>query len=1099
MFAGGGCPPEEVMGAAAGTQKNVEEDFSNMHANLGFEGSSPVDGAARRELCGAQAPVAFRLAGDDVDAGRAAVCQGDGKSFDGVHAPSSSLSLGASKPAVRGEGERDDLPQTRNRREEETDTARRDMPTPPPPPSFSSASSGLPPSSSPRPLACVPPSDSYQEQARDYASAASLEEEEALRSVTRELGFKGTQESICDPERSVQSPLVSANPPGSHLLSESVGSADSLMHALSRRDRGKGDNAVACGVDSLVAESDASTEAAFRVEDEGRNRNPCFLLQGLVDALAPREAQISVHVAEHISALESAILRFATNRAKLRFSELFLRGLKARKHSPCWSFMIPGVVSPQTGLIFASGSPFHWPLGLAGAIVEAEERAERALRAVQRCSRPAGGSPVSPLSEARGEAGETQAGSPWTGILPHGAGGPESAGGASHNPTCDCMCFCHVARNEEAKKEVISEIVERSFTPETMPSHTRVSRLTQGSRGSQEKTQLTGVFGPGAEPGASPRGHSDVSLVSSVPAAASGSAALVSPMGYSHADPGSDFALISFVFSSGPQDDESPSWSHTEAGDRRSTHRGSDTASCLHSSRSQTSNNGEDASAEAAFPLEPLEADFAISPPSSRKPEAATNDAGVPGGPWLVRRRHRRDRGEAPKGERGARQPKAKTPEAGQGDDAPTHAAVSADRGENGTREGQEKREKRGGKASRTGRTRRKNKPPITIKSYVVSSDTWQLGCIEYGSHCMSGQRAYNEDRVCVVPSVDVCTREGCCKAHTKAMFYAVYDGHNGEEAVNYVQEHLHKNIFRSRSFHGDVSKAIRAGFIATDNALRSMVMEKIRGEGFDDQDISPFSSGTTACTAVVRDMQLYIGNLGDSRCVLSRAGRSHLVTVDHSCRTNADEQQRVREDGGHYDTDGYLNGAIGVSRAFGAFDKNCGQKLSGLTCEPQIHKETLRREDEFMIIACDGVFDMISCQEAVNCVRKHLRGGGTAETAAQALCKFAFERRSLDNLSAVIAVFQPPERLQHKDKRPMDWTPTTPGVGEEKAATAEAGPPSSARSPLAASQSGASAGDRAGVSGGVPGTAGSGGDRTAAGEGPPRRRINFAALKGLL
>ncbi|KFH13489.1 protein phosphatase 2C domain-containing protein [Toxoplasma gondii VAND] len=1092
MFVGG-SPPEEVMGAAAGTQKSVEEDFSNMHANLGIEGSSPMDAAAKRQFCGAEAPVSVRLAGDDVHAGRVAACQGDGKPFDGDRASCSSLSLGASKPAVHGQVEGDDLPQTKNRREEETDAARPDMPTPSP---LSFSSSGRPPSSSERPVACVAPSDSYQEQARDCASAPSLEEEEAHRSVTRELGFKGMQESIRDPERSSLSPSDWGNPPGSHLLSESVGSADGLMHALSRRDRGKGDIAVASRLDSLVAESDASTEAAFRVENEAQNRSPCFLLQGLVDALAPREAQISVHVAEHIPALESAILRFATNRAKLRFCELFLRGLKARKHSPSWSFMIPGVVSPQTGLIFASGSPFHWPLGLAGAIVEAEERAERALLAVQGRSRAAGGSPVSPLMEARGAVGEIQAGSPWTGLLPDGAGG------ASRNPPCDCVCLCHVTRNKQAKKEVISEVVEKSFAPEAMPSHASVSRLTQESRWSQEKTQPTGVCGPGLQPEASPPGwprpsrgcsweHSDVSLVSSVPdARAADSAALVSPVGYSHADPASDFALISFVFSAGPQDDHSPSGSHTEAGDRRSMHRGSETPSCLHSSRSQTSNNGEDASAEVAFPLESVEADVAVSPPSSRKAEGATNDAGVPGGPWLVRRRHRRDRGEARK---------AETPEAGQGDDAPTHAAVSADRGENGTREVQEKREKkRGGKASRTGRSRRKNKP-ITIKSYVVSSDTWQLGCIEYGSHSMSGQRAYNEDRVCVVPSVDVCTREGCCKAHTKAMFYAVYDGHNGEEAVNYVQEHLHKNIFRSRSFHGDVSKAIRAGFIATDNALRSMVMEKIRGEGFEDQDISPFSSGTTACTAVVRDMQLYIGNLGDSRCVLSRAGRSHLITVDHSCRTNADEQQRVREDGGHYDTDGYLNGAIGVSRAFGAFDKNCGQKLSGLTCEPQIHKETLRREDEFMIIACDGVFDVISCQEAVNCVRKHLRGGGTAETAAQALCKFAFERRSLDNLSAVIAVFQPPERLQHKDKRPADWTPTTPGLGEEKAATAEARPSSSSRSPLAATQSGASAGDRTGVSGGGSGAAGSGGDRTAAGEGPPRRRINFAALKGLL
>ncbi|PHJ16139.1 protein phosphatase 2c domain-containing protein, partial [Cystoisospora suis] len=307
---------------------------------------------------------------------------------------------------------------------------------------------------------------------------------------------------------------------------------------------------------------------------------------------------------------------------------------------------------------------------------------------------------------------------------------------------------------------------------------------------------------------------------------------------------------------------------------------------------------------------------------------------------------------------------------------------------------------------------------PMIVTTSVISNDAWELRRIEYGSHCMCGQRAYNEDRVCVVPITDIPEIGG--RKSTRAVFYAVYDGHNGEEAVNFVQENLHRNIFRHKAFHFDVPKAIRAGFQATDNALKSMVWERIRNEGFDDQDISPFSSGSTACTALVNDSQLYIGNLGDSRCVLSRAGRSHLITLDHSCRTNADEQQRVREEGGHYDTDGYLNGAIGVSRAFGAFDKNEGHKLSGLSCEPQIHRETIRREDEFMIIACDGVFDVISCQEAVNCVRNHLREGGTAEGAAKALCTFAYDRRSLDNLSAVVAVFQSPQGFLQQQKENM-------------------------------------------------------------------------------
>lgn len=90
--------------------------------------------------------------------------------------------------------------------------------------------------------------------------------------------------------------------------------------------------------------------------------------------------------------------------------------------------------------------------------------------------------------------------------------------------------------------------------------------------------------------------------------------------------------------------------------------------------------------------------------------------------------------------------------------------------------------------------------------------------------------------------------------------------------------------------------------------------------------------------------------------------------------------------------------------------------------------------EDEFMIIACDGVFDVISCQEAVNCVRNHLREGGTAEGAAKALCTFAYDRRSLDNLSAVVAVFQSPQGFLQQQKEIQQNMMRGGGAGDDYA-----------------------------------------------------------------
>lgn len=178
-------------------------------------------------------------------------------------------------------------------------------------------------------------------------------------------------------------------------------------------------------------------------------------------------------------------------------------------------------------------------------------------------------------------------------------------------------------------------------------------------------------------------------------------------------------------------------------------------------------------------------------------------------------------------------------------------------------------------------------------------------------------------------------------------------------------------------------------------------------------------------------------------------------MTVDHHLRGNSEEQRRVREAGADFDDDGYLNGALAVSRAFGGFCKVTGEKLKGLISEPDVFVQKIQRgrsvapasflsrrplafrsqrrvacrsglfaaEDEFLVLACDGIFDVLSSQEVISVARQKLRAGEAPDSVARELCQIAQRRRSLDNLSVVLVMLRDPkEAVQTERLRSGEW-----------------------------------------------------------------------------
>jgi serine/threonine protein phosphatase PrpC len=128
---------------------------------------------------------------------------------------------------------------------------------------------------------------------------------------------------------------------------------------------------------------------------------------------------------------------------------------------------------------------------------------------------------------------------------------------------------------------------------------------------------------------------------------------------------------------------------------------------------------------------------------------------------------------------------------------------------------------------------------------------------------------------------------------------------------------------------------------------------------------------GSTACVAVVRreinHNVLYVANAGDTRAVISKNGVAERLSKDHKA-SDAQEAARVKAEGGSI-MDGRVGGGLAITRAIGdhAF------KNFGVTCLPYTVRHVLRPFDKFLVIASDGIWDVISDEDAVALCKEEL------------------------------------------------------------------------------------------------------------------------------
>lgn len=138
-------------------------------------------------------------------------------------------------------------------------------------------------------------------------------------------------------------------------------------------------------------------------------------------------------------------------------------------------------------------------------------------------------------------------------------------------------------------------------------------------------------------------------------------------------------------------------------------------------------------------------------------------------------------------------------------------------------------------------------------------------------------------------------------------------------------------------------------------------------------------ASGCTAVVALLSKRELYVANAGDSRCVFSRAGKVVEMSFDHKPEDEI-EFERIRKAGGRVTLDGRVNGGLNLSRAIGDHGYKMNKELPAeaqmISALPDIKHVTLQPEDEFMVLACDGIWNYMSNEEVIGFVKQRIDAG---------------------------------------------------------------------------------------------------------------------------
>ncbi|KAL0407672.1 UNVERIFIED_CONTAM: protein phosphatase 2C 16 [Sesamum radiatum] len=269
--------------------------------------------------------------------------------------------------------------------------------------------------------------------------------------------------------------------------------------------------------------------------------------------------------------------------------------------------------------------------------------------------------------------------------------------------------------------------------------------------------------------------------------------------------------------------------------------------------------------------------------------------------------------------------------------------------------------------------------------------------------------------------------------SHLTGHFFGVYDGHGGSQVANYCRDRVHSALAEEleiimTNLNGGNSKenceeqwkkALSKCFIKVDDEV---------GGKASLEPVAPETVGSTAVVAIVCSSHIIVANCGDSRAVLCRGKEPMALSVDHK-PNREDEYARIEASGGKViQWNGHrVFGVLAMSRSIG--DRYL---KPWIIPDPEVMIVPRTREDDCLILASDGLWDVLTNEEVCDIARKrillwHKKNAATlplhngegidpaAQAAAEYLSNRALQKGSKDNISVVVLDLKAQRKIKNR------------------------------------------------------------------------------------
>lgn len=314
------------------------------------------------------------------------------------------------------------------------------------------------------------------------------------------------------------------------------------------------------------------------------------------------------------------------------------------------------------------------------------------------------------------------------------------------------------------------------------------------------------------------------------------------------------------------------------------------------------------------------------------------------------------------------------------------------------------------------------------------SSYSGHVSNINFDVSSMQGWRRSMEDRFAIelniIPSVH---------------FFAIFDGLGGPELAEFCKEVLPRELKLNEDFKNhNWEKAFEDTFNKLDNMLRRPegreLMDKIHGG-----PSNPRLSGTSAEVCLITPNEIILAEVGNSKVVLvTKDKKCQLLSVDHTVQDKK-ERDRIRAAGG-WISEGRVNDSLIITRSIGLLDYKMNDKLDWknqiITSQPTIKKVLIQDDFEFLILATDGTFDLITETQVADEIRAALVKGRELkgiidDLLDRMIAKDTASGDGCDNMTLMVLVFvdqayQRPE-IKIEELAPISPSDKTPDTIEKK------------------------------------------------------------------